>query len=69
MLVSKVFHNNIPLQSLDSMDSIPASETFISNSEQSNIAIIGAIAFLYASKLPGFHNFKLCLCSLDIQAN
>jgi len=24
---------------------------------------------LHASKLPGFHNFKLCLCSSDIQAN
>jgi len=24
---------------------------------------------LHASKLPGSHNFKLCLCSSDIQAN
>jgi len=24
---------------------------------------------LYTSKLPGSHNFKLCLCSSDIQAN
>jgi len=41
----------------------------MSNSERPNIAIIGAAAFLYASKLLGFNNFKLCLCSLDIQAN
>ena len=58
-----------PLQSSDSAVSIPASETSMSNSEQPNIAIIGAAAFLYASKLPGSHNFKLCLCSSDIQAN
>ena len=41
----------------------------MSNSGQSNIAIIGAAAFLHASKLPGSHNFELCLRSLDIQAN
>ena len=41
----------------------------MSNSEQPNIAIIGAAAFLHASKLLGSHNFELCLCSLDIQAN
>ena len=41
----------------------------MSNSRQSNIAIIGAAAFLRASKLPGSHNFKLCLCSSEIQAN
>ena len=58
-----------PLQSLDSTVSISASETSVSNSEQSNIAIIGAVAFLRASKLPGSHNFKLYLCSSDIQAN
>jgi len=51
------------------MVSVPASETSVSNSGQPNIAIIGAAAFLCASKLPGFHNFKLCLHSLDIQAN
>ena len=51
------------------MVSIPASETSVSNSEQPNITIIGAAAFLCASKLPGSHNFELCLCSLDIQAN
>ena len=54
------------LQSLDSTVSIPASETSVSNSGQSNIAIIGAAAFLHASKLLGSHNFKLCLHSLDI---
>ena len=41
----------------------------MSNSEQPNITIIGAAAFLRASKLPGSHNFELCLCSSDIQAN
>ena len=60
---------NIPLQSLDSVVFISASETFISNSKQPNIAIIGAVAFLHASKLPGSSNFELCLCSLDIQTN
>ena len=39
------------------------------NSERPNIAIIGAAAFLHASKLPGSHNFELCLRSLDIQTN
>ena len=58
-----------PLQSLDSAVSIPVSETSVSNSERPNIAIIGAAAFLCASKLPGSHNFELCLHSLDIQAN
>jgi len=41
----------------------------MSNSKQPNITIIGAVAFLCASKLPGSHNFELCLCSLDIQTN
>jgi len=41
----------------------------MSNSEQPNIAIIGAAAFLHTSKLPDSHNFELCLHSLDIQAN
>ena len=41
----------------------------MSNSGRPNIIIIGAAAFLYASKLLGSHNFELCLCSLDIQAN
>jgi len=58
-----------PLQSPDSVVSILVSETFVSNSERPNIAIIGTTAFLHASKLPGFHNFKLCLHSSDIQAN
>jgi len=58
-----------PLQSSDSAVSIPASETSMSNFGQPNITIIGAAAFLHASKLPGSHNFELCLCSLDIQAN
>jgi len=41
----------------------------MSNSKQSNITIIGTAVFLCTSKLPGSHNFKLCLYSLDIQAN
>ena len=41
----------------------------MSNSKQPNIAIIGAAAFLCTSKLPGSHNFELCLRSSDIQAN
>jgi len=60
---------NISLQSLDSAISIPTSETSVSNSERPNITIIGATAFLCTSKLLGSHNFKLCLHSLDIQAN
>jgi len=51
------------------MVSIPASETSMSNSRQPNIAIIGTIVFLHASKLLGSYNFKLCLHSSDIQAN
>ena len=55
------------LQSSDSVVSIPASKTSVSNSGQPNITIVDAAAFLYASKLPGSHNFELCLRSLDIQ--
>ena len=51
------------------MVSISAFETSMFISEQSNITIIGTLAFLQASKLPGSSNFKLCLCSLDIQVN
>jgi len=54
---------------LDSAVSIPASKTSVSNSERSNIAIIGTAAFLHASKLLGSHNFKLCLCPSNIQVN
>jgi len=60
---------DIPLQSSESVVSIPASETSVSNSEQPNIAIIGAATFLHPSKLLGSHNFKLCLHSSDIHAN
>ena len=63
------FFLDTPLQSSDSVVSIPASKTSMSNSEQPNITIIGAAAFLCASKLLGSHNFELCLCSSDIQAN
>jgi len=41
----------------------------MSNSKQSNIAIISAVAFLCTSKLLGSNNFKLCSHSSDIQAN
>ena len=41
----------------------------MSNSEWPDVAIIGAAAFLYTSKLLGSSNFELYLCSLDIQAN
>ena len=60
---------DIPLQSSDSAVSIPTFETSVSNSGWPNITIIGAIAFLYTLKLLDSHNFELCLCSLDIQAN
>ena len=45
------------------------SEISMSNSEQSNIVIIGTAALLYVSKLPGSNNFELCLHSSDIQAS
>jgi len=60
---------DISLQSLDFMVSIPVSEISVSNSEQLNITIIDATAFLCTSKLPDSSNFELCLCSSDIQAN
>jgi len=41
----------------------------MSNFEQPNITIIGAVAFLCISKLPNSSNFELCLYSLNIQAN
>jgi len=44
---------DISLQSSDSVVSILASETSVSNSEQPNIAIIDATAFLHVSKLLG----------------
>ena len=58
-----------PLQSSDFAVSIPASKTSVPNPGQPNIAIIGAAAFLYISKLLSSYNFELCLCSSDIQAN
>ena len=63
------FFLDTPLQSSDTTVFIPASEISISNSEKPNIAIIGAVAFLYISKLLGSYNFKLCLCSSEIQTN
>ena len=48
---------------------IPTSETSMSNSRRPNITIISIAAFLCTSKLSGSYNFKLYLCSLDIQAN
>ena len=69
ILLASLLLLDISLQLLDSMVSIPAFETSMSNSEWSNVAIIGAAAFLHTSKLLGSNNFELCLCSLDIQAN
>jgi len=63
------FFLDTSLQSSDSTVFIPASETSVSNSRQSNIAIIGVAVFLCTSKLPGSYNFELCLHSSDIQAN
>ena len=57
------------LQSLDSVVSIPSSETSVSNPGWSNITIIGVAVFLHTSKLLSFHNFELYLRSLNIQAN
>ena len=54
---------------MNSTVSILVSETPISTSEWPNIAIIGAVAFLYTSKLSGSSKFQLYLHSLDIQAN
>ena len=54
---------------MDSTVSIPISETSISNSEQPNIALISAAAFLYVSELLGSSNFELCLHFLNTQAN
>ena len=68
-LLASPFFLDTPLQSSDSAVSIPASETSVFNSERPNITIIGTVAFLHALKLPGSHNFELCLCSSDIQAN
>ena len=58
--------SNISLQSSDSIVFIPTSKISMSNSEWPNITIIGATTFLCTSKLPGFSNFELCLCSLNI---
>jgi len=57
------------LQSSDLIVSIPASETSVFSSEQSNIVIIGIVIFIYTSKLLGSNKFQLYLCSSDIQAN
>ena len=67
--LASLFFLDTPLQLSDSVVSIPASEISMSNSGWPNITIIGATAFLCASKLLGSHNFKLCLHSLDIQTN
>ena len=67
--LASLFFLDTSLQSLDSTVPIPTSETSMSNSKRPNITIIGAAAFLCALKLLGSSNFKLYLCSLDIQAN
>ena len=69
ILLAFPFFLDTPLQSLNSTVSIPVSETSMSNSEWPDLAIISAAAFLHVSKLLGFYNFKLHLCSSDIQAN
>jgi len=63
------FFLDILLQLSDSMVSISAFETSMSNTERPNIAIIDPVAFLHISKLPDSNNFELYLHSLDIQAN
>ena len=68
LLVSPSFLN-IPLQSSDSMVSIPVSKISMSNSEWPNIVIISTAVFLCTSKLSGSSNFELCLYSLNIQTN
>jgi len=60
---------DISLQSLDPVVSLSTFETSVFISEQHNIAIISAMAFLQASKLSGSSNFELCLHSLDTQVN
>jgi len=67
--LASLFFLDIPLQSSDTIVFIPASEISMSNSEQPNTTIISAVAFLCTSKLLGSYNFKLCLCSSEIQAN
>ena len=57
------------LQLLNPIVFILVFEISMFNSEQPNIAIIGVIAFLHASKLSGSSNFELYLYFLDIQAN
>jgi len=60
---------NIKSETLDKRkEKLLVSKAFY-NTEWPNTVIIGAAAFLHASKLLGFSNFKLCLCFLDIQAN
>jgi len=68
-LLASLSFLDTPLQSLNSVVSIPTSKTSVSNSGRPNIAIIGAAAFLHASKLLGSYSFELCLHSLNIQAN
>ena len=68
-LLASLSFLDILLQSSDFVVSILISETSMSNFEQSNIAIISTVAFLHTSKLPGSHNFELCLHSSDIQSN
>ena len=69
ILLASLSFLDTSLQSSDSVVFIPASETSVSNSKQSNITIIGGIAFLCTSKLLDSNNFELCLHFLDIQAN
>jgi len=69
ILLTSPSSSDTSLYSLDSAVFIPVSGTSVSNSKQFNIAIIGAAAFLHASKLSGSSKFQICFCSLNIQAN
>ena len=69
ILLTSPLSLDISLQSSDSVNSISIFKISMFISEQPNIAIIGTVAFLWASNFLGSSNFKLCLYSLDIQAN
>ena len=63
---------NIPLQSLDSMVSIPTFETPMSNSKRSNITIIGTAAFLYTYQVqftPGWKSTEWTQRWVDLWNN
>ena len=69
ILLTSLLSLDISLQLSDSAISTLVSETSIFISEQPNIAIIGAAAFLQASKILSSSNFKIYFLSTDIQTN